>query len=216
MDAAGATLYSTPIAQDGSFSFENVIPGLYQYSVVGDLPTSISPGLARIPPTHETVIRPDILDRCNYSAVAEPATVSIQAMPSRHAVETTYWSRGETTPGTAVREQIRPFGLYVSGIPNFVTFTAYPQAKGTIQSVIFELRDARGNPIPGTKTTVNGPTFTTELDVGKLPPSIGGQHPQLVTTPIVNGQEQCSSVAPIEVIPNPMDPTSIHLSSQAR
>ncbi len=95
-----------------------------------------------------------------------------------------------------------PFGQYIKGVRNDVTFTASPQSTGPVQKVIFEFVGLNSQTLA--RFEDSSPPFQVQYNVGDLPVSTFGKHPSLFVTPVVDGVDQCPSLFDIEVIPDPM------------
>ncbi len=202
MDAAGSPLFSTAIQPNGTFALANVPPGVYTYAVIGDTSRHVASGIAVLPYNDTSAnlnlsFQPACLANGNSST-------AVQASPSRPAFQL-----GQIGSGGGGRlgligavPQNQPFGLYVSGVQNIVTFTAKPQAGGPVQKVIFGFYNPGGALVQ--QLEGSGPMYQVSFDVGRLAPSQGTHHPFVKAVPVVNGKEDCPSWYDIEVMANPM------------
>ncbi len=199
LDAAGSVRYSTALRPDGSFSLPSIAPGAYSYAVVGLVPKLVEMGTTQIEPLKENVLTWAIQQPiCTFAEQRKPTT-ALAVNPSR--VEFVHKPRNNGLFRSYVDEP-RPFGLYVSGVRNLVTFTAAPQSTAPVQKIIFEFNGVNNQRIE--RLEVTAAPFAIQFDVGRLPPSRGGRHPFVTVTPVVDGKEQCPSLYDIEVAADPM------------
>ncbi|MGB5049896.1 MAG: hypothetical protein WBO46_13225, partial [Caldilineaceae bacterium] len=208
MNAAGAPLYSAPIQTSGNFSIVNVPPGVYHYGVTGQTSHHLPGGIVELLPNQP-------FDGLQISTSAQCVaagmkTTPVQASPSRPAFKSgqiapssgrSVSSGGGRLASIGPLAQDLPFGLYVSGVQNIVTFTASPQASGPVQKVTFGFYNSGGGLVQELVST--GPTFQVSFDVGRLAPS-AAENAYVKVTPTVNGSDECPSFYDIEVMANPM------------
>lgn len=196
LNAAGVVKHSTPLKPDGSFVIPDVAPGVYQYAVAGTLPKLAEMGTVTIESATAKFLDVAVLEGCNF---LHPNTTALSANPSR-AGFIAKSSGGGLFLGRVSKP--RPFGLYVKGVNNPVTFTASPQGTGPVQKVIFDVRGLNNQSLA--KFEDDSLPFEFTYNVGGLPVSQQGSHPYVYVTPVVNGKVLCSSTYEIEVVADPM------------
>ncbi len=198
MDASGAVLYTTALAANGAFSLANVAPGPYLYAVTGRVPYLTELGTTTVQPKKDGFLELAVRKTCTYTELLKPTT-ALKAYPSR--VEFTHKIRDFGLFRT-YEDVRRPFGVYVSGVKNDVTFTASPQTTGAIDNVIFEFYGVNGKVIQ--RLDDNSAPYSVVFDVGRLPANKGDILPYVSITPVVAGQNQCASLYDIDVMGDPM------------
>ncbi|MFN2202461.1 MAG: PKD domain-containing protein [Caldilineaceae bacterium] len=198
MNASGAVRYTTPLAADGSFSLADVAPGPYLYAVIGSVPKLADLGSLTVQPKKDGFLELAIHKSCTLTSLLKPTT-ALNVNPSR--VEFTHKSRNFGLFRT-YEDVRRPFGIYVTGVKNDVTFTASPQATGQIDNVIFEFYGVNGQVIQ--RLDDNTAPYSVVFDVGRLPANKGELLPWVSITPVVGGQNQCPSLYDFDVMGNPM------------
>jgi predicted outer membrane repeat protein len=216
LNAAGKAIYSAPIQPNGAFALSNVQSGFYAYAITGGTQKPVAGGSLYVLPAQDVNVAIQIMD-ATTCLMNKNSNGRIEASPARATFR--------RTTGLSLLQNAQqydptiPFGIYVSGVTNQVTFDAYPQVTGAIQKVVFEVLDWNINTVASGEDTTAPWSFT--FDVGRLPASRGARHATIVATPYVNGVAGCPIMHDIEVIPNPFpkdvfQPDSIVWDSNAR
>lgn len=172
--------YTVDIAPDGTFVLDQVEAGKYQYAITGQIGGIVPNGLLDLVPDKENT-RVDLTPSYDCLVQANPVG---------------YLTASHTRANASL-----PFGIYVSGVQNVVTFEAFPQVNGPIDSVLFEIYDHDHKLVKPLE--LSNPPWRINFDVGSLPPSVGGRYGMIFATPIVNGKKGCPTFNAIEMIANP-------------
>ena len=166
--------------------------------MTGRVPVWSDPGLLTVEPKKKGLLDLIVRQFCGISTQLNPTT-ALDVNPSRTEFTQNSKPNGLYRTYPAVR---RPFGLYVTGVKNDVTFTASPQATGAVDKVIFEFYGVNGQVIQRLEDA--SAPYAVVFDVGRLPANKGGILPFIKITPVVAGKEQCASLYDIDVMGNPM------------
>ena len=194
LDASGVSLYSTAVDSAGRFNFANVPSGFYHYAVMGNPTTNIAGGIANIAPGANSLL-PDrfllgdaLKDPCLFPAAN---TGMFSATPShrtfKQLITSTYVNGIRASlrqlPQGAARQlnATAPsndddlyFGIYMTGAPLSVQFTAAPQVRAgeSVASVRFTILRADNDAAIVIGNDGAAP-YQATFDVGALP---AGQH----------------------------------------
>lgn len=176
----GTGEYVANIGTNGAFALSQVPAGAYSYSLDGQLSKPVASGSVELPFSQQSTEFK--LEPALECAIAGDKVGFMKASATRSGAEL-------------------PFGIFVEGISNRITFEAFPQANGPIERVYFEVQDRNRKFVAGGNG--HGPGWQWEFDVSQLPPSSGGRHATLYATPYVAGKPGCPIWHDIEVIKNP-------------
>ncbi len=212
-DRAGQSVYSTPVAQDGTFQLANVAAGAYSAAVEGDIAQITYFSDVIVNPGGDAVVSQPIylpldfyLDG-TFCAETSAKVTQVAGSPSHlnddGIVEPHPWKYGALLPGPKPKQpstDAYDFGLYVSGVSLPVSFSSYAQTTGVaqVQRVDYYIRVGQGNPT--LVASANAKPWTATFDVGTLPQ---GQV-KLLVVPVVNGKSLCVTERTIQMIADPM------------
>ncbi|GIK73179.1 MAG: hypothetical protein BroJett021_21670 [Chloroflexota bacterium] len=189
LDAAGNTLYSTAVDNTGRFSFAATVPaGFYNYAVVGAPTTNIAGGIANLVSGVNTLTQDRFtavnrqLDPCIFK---DANTGAFSATPSHRTfkslitsayvsgIRSSMFLLPRNTAAESNYDDVY-FGIYMTGAPLTVQFTASPQvtAGQSIASVRFTIVRADNNAAIVIGNDATAP-YQASFNVGALP---AGQH----------------------------------------
>lgn len=219
LDRAGQVVASAPIAGNGAFQLNDVMPGRYQGAVEGSFSQLMRVDDIVVTPGEPTRIpfggwvselnldgSPCLLNSAakvaqlagspshlNSDGIVDLDTLSVVARTM-----TTSVYKGPTPkpkPGTTY-----DFGIYVAGVTLNVTFEAYVQRKNNASVDRVEYYLQNGSAAPVLIGSATAKPWQLQYNVGQLPP---GQT-KLIAVPVVNGEQQCVTSRIIQVLADPM------------
>jgi YD repeat-containing protein len=212
-DRTGQSVYSTPVAQDGTFALDSVAAGTYSAAVEGDIAQQTYFSDVVVFPEGDAVVSMPIylpldfyLDGTFCAETAAKVT-QVAGSPSHlndgGIVEPQPWKYDALMPGPKPKPSSAgayDFGLYISGVPLQVSFSSYAQTTGgaQVQRVDYYIRV--GQAAPTLVGSSNTKPFTASFDVGALPQ---GQVTLLVV-PVVEGRSLCVTEKVIQMVADPM------------
>lgn len=189
LDAAGKTRYSTAVTNAGKFAFADVPPGFYNYEVLGTPTQYVAGGVALVKTGVNQLTQDRFqisnvqLDPCIFSGAntgsfsASPSHATFLSLAAKLYVNDVRQYLGGAVQSSAADESNLDdvyFGIYMTGVPLTVDFTASPQvlAGQSIARVRFTILRADNN---ATISLVGGDTapYRASFNVGSLPP---GKH----------------------------------------
>jgi parallel beta-helix repeat protein len=185
LNSTGQPVGQVPVAGDGSFAMDNVKPGVYTVAVEGTTPVWVLPTDQLIEPGRDTGLEMPSYDYdCTRSAGVSHISASINGLDARRS------------------------GIFVSGVPVDVSFTAAVQHTGLDEDQIaieFRIRREEGPDLVW--KDADGPPWQTTIDVGALP---AGIHTMEITAQAPNSCPRAPLRHEIWVMANPTEAEHVY------
>lgn len=216
---------SAPVTSQGGFNIPGVQPGIYEYTVSGQLSHQVPGGVIEVKgkgPEFTSVLKGNPLGDIRYCPFGDDSGLyTISATPSQpipkfdpdaaitavHRNTVDYLlnraEAGEQVSAAALKDWQRPFGYYVSGVEHNVRFDIRPTVERPIRSILVEFMNPGSN-APVHTQTLTGNQRSVTFNVGLLQPSTQTRHARVQYTVVYeDGTRECTMSYPIHVLANP-------------